>query len=112
VAEPLPPTFIVRSWLSCQLSRLVELETLDQTTRLCDVGRGWDVPNKGDVHTHISVHTGAIKTDVQAECDTSPRRVTGLAVKAHLKARSARYHKYGKVFRTLLPLPALRTLKT
>lgn len=26
VAEPLPPTFIVRSWTSCQLSRLVELE--------------------------------------------------------------------------------------
>ena len=26
VAEPLPPTFIVRSWMSCQLSRLVELE--------------------------------------------------------------------------------------
>ena len=26
VAEPLPPTFVVRSWMSCQLSKLVKFE--------------------------------------------------------------------------------------
>jgi hypothetical protein len=64
VAEPLPPTFIVRSWISCQLSRLVELENCGVRGHATCIGCGRDVPNEGDVHTHIAMHTGTIETDV------------------------------------------------
>jgi hypothetical protein len=37
------------------------------------------------MHTHVTVHAGAIETYIQAKRDTRPRWVAGLAVKAHLK---------------------------
>lgn len=43
------------------------------------------IPNKRDVHAHVTVHAGAIETYIQAKRDTRPRWVAGLAVKAHLK---------------------------
>lgn len=87
VAEPLPPTFMVRSCVSCQLSRLVDLagkKGSDATE--CTIERSRGVPNKRNMHTHVTVHAGAIETDIQAKRDTSPCWVAGLAVKAHLEA--------------------------
>ena len=43
------------------------------------------IPNKRDMHTHVTVHAGAIETDIQAKRDTCPRWVAGLTVKTHLK---------------------------
>jgi hypothetical protein len=41
-------------------------------------------PYEGDVHAHISVVAGALKTDVYAKSDTRPCRVPCLAIETHL----------------------------
>ena len=47
-------------------------------------GRG--IPDKRNMHAHVTVHAGAIETNIQAKGDAGPRRVAGLAIKAHLEA--------------------------
>ena len=41
-------------------------------------------PDKANMHTHVSVNTGAIETDVDTERRRGPGRVLGLTVEAHL----------------------------
>ncbi|KAF8470953.1 hypothetical protein DFH94DRAFT_205965, partial [Russula ochroleuca] len=55
-----------------------------------EVGRA---SNKRDMHAHVTVHTGAIETNIQAKRGTNPRRIAGLAIKTHLDsgARGAPY---------------------
>jgi acyl-CoA synthetase (AMP-forming)/AMP-acid ligase II len=53
-----------------------------------EVGRA----NKRYMHAHVTVHAGAIEANIQAKRDTSPRRVAGLAIKAHLEAWLAIFH--------------------
>ena len=57
-ADWFPPTFIMRSWLSCQLSRLVELPSgqLDISSVLYVSNYS---PDKGDMHAHVPMHAGA-----------------------------------------------------
>ena len=57
VAEAFPPTFIVRSWLSCQLSRLVDLRDRQHVGTF---SRSKHSPNETDVHAHVPVHAGAV----------------------------------------------------
>jgi len=54
---------------------------------VCDKG----IPDKGDVHAHVTVHAGAIEADVQAEGDAGPRRVASLAIEAHLEVWSVNF---------------------
>lgn len=113
VAEPLPPTFIVRSWLSCQLSRLVDLSAEICVSSVHEIDGGRCAPDETDVHAHVTVCAGAIEADVHAECDAGPGRVASLAIEAHLHVPMSQSHMplyAGR--RTLLPLPALSTLKT
>jgi hypothetical protein len=101
VAEAFPPTFMVRSWPSCQVSRLVELEAMmTRSVRVVVEGKKkeistsqciaqqdrtrHDAPNEGDVNAHVPMNRRALEADVHAVCDAGPCRVARLAVKADL----------------------------
>lgn len=45
------------------------------------------------MHTHVSVHTGAVQADVNTKCHARPCRITSLAVETHLEVaeRDAEY---------------------
>jgi hypothetical protein len=46
--------------------------------------RGRGLPDKRDMHAHVTMHAGTIETYVQAKSDAGPCRVAGLAVETHL----------------------------
>ncbi len=46
--------------------------------------RGRGLPDKRDMHAHVTMHAGTIETYVQAKGDAGPCRVAGLAVETHL----------------------------
>jgi len=78
---------MVRSCVSCQLSRFVELddECLDGGSRANFKSAEGDIPNKRDMYTHVTVHAGTIETNVQAKGNAGPRRTAGLTIEAHLE---------------------------
>ena len=47
--------------------------------------RGMGLPDKRDMHAHITMHAGTIKTYVQAKGDAGPCRAAGLAVETNLE---------------------------
>lgn len=59
VADVLPPTFIVRSWFSCQLSRFVDLPTMMRNASILSVLKN-HAPDKTYVYTHIPMDARAI----------------------------------------------------
>lgn len=76
------------------------------------------MPDETYMNAHIPMHTGAVETDVHAERNTRPSRVTSLTIKAHLgmheglNIRRSRLTITIDVELTLLPLPDFNTLKT
>lgn len=61
VAEAFPPTFMVRSWWSCQLSRLVELLSRRSQYLEMDVSmKNSGVPDEADVHAQVAMDARAI----------------------------------------------------
>ena len=43
------------------------------------------LPDKRDMHAHVTMHAGTIETYVQAKGDAGPCRVACLAVETHLE---------------------------
>ncbi len=90
VAEALPPTFIVLSWFNGQLSKFVDLvkKTYISTSKARDKGID-NVPDKSNVYTKVSVHAGAIQTDVDTKSYARPSGIPCLAIKTHLKSKTS-----------------------
>jgi hypothetical protein len=55
-ADAFPPTFIVRNWLSCQVSRFVDLYDQNWYRKTNEMAHECE-PDKTDVHAHVTVHT-------------------------------------------------------
>ena len=47
--------------------------------------RGRGLPDKRDMHAHVTMHAGTIETYVQAKGDAGPCRIARLAVETHLE---------------------------
>lgn len=72
VADAFPPIFMLRSWLSCQVSRFVELcLRRGEVRRMCVIYTegGRDVPDERDMNAQVSMDGRTVETDVDTECD-------------------------------------------
>lgn len=83
VADSLPPTFIVRSWLHChtvQKSMHALRAGLYGYKRTVQIGRS----DKRDMDTEIPVVRGTVETKVDSEWHRRPCRVLLTAIKTYL----------------------------